>query len=84
MNEGLTLMQRVEDGYQMPNGRIEWTPQNPYPVTSANRARLLKRDADYPTGADGWKVVPHGSIEGVYQRICWEDIRVYAEAGSHE
>lgn len=79
MTDEPTLMQRVEDGFMQSNGTIEWKPQKPYPVTSANRARLLKRDADHPTGPDGWKIIPHPAVEGVYQRICWEDIRAYQE-----
>lgn len=79
MSEKCTLMQRVEDGYQMPDGTIEWKPQKPYPVPASNRTRLLRRDADYPTGADGWKVIPNPSVAGVFQRYCWEDLRVYGE-----
>lgn len=80
MTERHTLIQRVEDGYQRDDGRIDWTPQSPYPVPASNRARLLRRDADHPTGADGWKVIPHPSIDGVFQRYCWDDIRVHEEA----
>lgn len=85
MTEECTLMQRVEDGIVDCRGDIEWTPQQPCPVPASNRTRLLRRDAEYPTGTDGWKVIPNGSItiEGItytlLQRYCWEDLRAYQE-----
>lgn len=80
--DDFTLMQIVEFGWTQPDGPIEWAQGTRRPDTSANRNRILKRDAEYPTGDDGWKIVPQSLIDGrrrYMMRIRWEDIRFYSE-----
>ncbi|WP_238840690.1 hypothetical protein [Prescottella equi] len=77
MADECTLMQIVEHGWIQDDGSIDWNERSQYPVLASNRARILKRDSEYPTGVDGWKIVPYG-MPGYMSRIMWEDLRAYA------
>lgn len=86
-----TLMQITESGWKHPDGTVVWGERHHYPCDSSNRTRILARDADHPTGPDGWKVVPQpltmqdprpgytGTLQYMI-RIHWEDIRFFGEA----
>lgn len=77
------LMQIVEFGW-LRDGSTDWTECVRYPTTTANRARILARDREHPTGSDGWKIVPQNLTHPDYgryvTRIRWEDLRAYALA----
>ncbi|MDH6282841.1 hypothetical protein [Prescottella agglutinans] len=79
MADECTLMQIVEHGWVQADGSIDWTERSQYQVPASNRTRILKRDSEYPTGPDGWKIVPAShSVPGYMARIMWEDLRAYA------
>lgn len=77
VDDECTLMQIVEHGWIQDDGSIDWNERSQYPVPASNRTRILKRDSEYPTGADGWKIVP-ATMPGYRSRIMWEDLRAYA------
>ncbi|MGB3676905.1 MAG: hypothetical protein WA988_20945 [Candidatus Nanopelagicales bacterium] len=70
----MTLMFVCETGSVQPDGSIRWFDRYKRPDCTENRSRILKRDAAYPTGSDGWKIVPSGQY---VQRYYWNDIRAY-------